>query len=108
MKNDKVISTTTVNNHLSRIRSVFNYAVRHGYMQTCPTVDMELTPDKAPDEERTAYSKDQIQRMVDGLARHAKGKGDVRHMRFWVPLVALYSGARLNEICQLCIGVNAG
>ncbi|MDF7826574.1 phage integrase SAM-like domain-containing protein [Pontiellaceae bacterium B12227] len=104
MKHKKVVSTTTVNNHLSRLRSVFNYAVRHGYILTSPTVDLELTPDKSPDEERTAYTKDQLQRMINGLSEHAVRGGDLRHMRFWVPLIALYSGARLNEICQMCIG----
>jgi integrase len=30
-----------------------------------------------------------------------KGRNVIRGTRFWVPLIALYTGMRLNEICQL-------
>lgn len=86
MKTDKVISTTTVNNHLSRIRSVFNYAVRHGYMQTCPTVDLELTPDD------TNFSNAECEPIIIGIfaGKHVGDHGDAEceHMGAHMPAIS--------------------
>jgi integrase len=42
--------------------------------------------------------------MEDDEHGYAKpGEGRPRRGRFWVPLIALYSGMRLNEICQLYV-----
>lgn len=36
----------------------------------------------------------------DGF-EHLKGKTEIRDWRYWLPWLALYSGARLNELAQL-------
>lgn len=103
-KHTKTLSNCAINNRLTQVQGVFGHAVRYGYIRTSPVVELDMPVDKEPDAGRMAYSQDQLQRIVDGLAYHATKGGDVRHMRFWVPLIGLYSGARLNEICQMCIG----
>jgi integrase len=39
---------------------------------------------------------------VDDESRYARqGAAKPRRSRFWIPLIALFSGMRLNEICQM-------
>ncbi|VGO21916.1 DUF6538 domain-containing protein [Pontiella sulfatireligans] len=98
---ERVISNTTINNRLAKLKTIFTHAVRYGYIRISPLVDLSMPIEDDFVEGRCVYSHDQLQRMIDGLVMYAtKGKA-TRHMRFWVPLIALHSGARLNEICQL-------
>lgn len=55
---------------------------------------------KNPDEERLAYSSDEVKSMLAELGRQKSSFGSSQS-RFWVPFIAAYSGARLTEICQL-------
>ena len=60
----------------------------------------------APEEERRPFSMEELSRMFspEGLFGVTKGKGGGGyHARVWMPLVGLYSGARLNEIGQLTL-----
>ena len=60
----------------------------------------------APEEERRPFSMEELTRIFspEGLFGVTKGKGGGGyHARVWMPLVGLYSGARLNEIGQLTL-----
>ena len=37
----------------------------------------------------------------DGRNYNKVGNNRPRRVRFWLPLIALFTGARINEICQL-------
>ena len=37
----------------------------------------------------------------DGRNYNKVGTNHPRRIRFWLPLIALFTGARINEICQL-------
>ena len=97
----QTMTTRTVNNKLCHISTAFNYALKHGYINRNPAVDLMLRLDKAPSKERDSYSANQLQRMVNALAEQTASGGDIRHQLFWVTLSCLYSGSRLNEIAQL-------
>jgi integrase len=49
-------------------------------------------------EQQAEYSRTDIENMFRELA---KVRRPVQPERFWIPLLALYSGARMNELCQL-------
>lgn len=94
---EDAVSVATVENHLTSIKTVFKYAVRHHEI----TLNTErLLPKKKKTKHDNAperrYSKDELQAMVN-LLPTVKGSS----ARFWVPLVSLYQGSRLNETCQL-------
>lgn len=93
----------TVNNKLSYINSVFNYGVKHGYLNYNPAVELHLKLDKAPSKERDNYTAPQIQRMINSIAKLTASDDANRDQIFWVTLICLYQGARLNEIAQLSI-----
>lgn len=91
------LSSNTVVGHLRSIITLFNFAKKKH------KVDLDLdglvpkkrkTPRVSVREKR--YTTEELQAMIDFLPS-VKGSP----VRFWVPLIALYQGARLNEICQL-------
>ena len=99
----QAMKPATVNHKLGHLNTVFNYAVKYGYLNINPIVDLMLQMEKAPSKERDGYSADQLQRIVNSLAEQTASGDDIRHQRFWVTLSCLYTGARLNEIAQLSV-----
>jgi integrase len=94
------MSILTVNNNLDRIRAVFSYALKHDHISRSPAFELNLKIDQSPEEERDPFTKGQIEKLLPFLANQ---KGKHKDTYFWVPLISLYSGMRLNEICQLSI-----
>jgi len=99
MKGIKPMSTVTCNNILTRIASFWNWAHRHEYVDRTPAHDLLVPTSKRADEERAVYTKEELQLLVDAVAKF--GKAEARPERIWVPLIAMFSGMRPNEIAQL-------
>lgn len=96
----KVISIATYNNYIKDISSVFNYAHREGYCKVNPFVGLKLKVSHKPSLERQRYTQDDIQSLFSsGLFK--SGGVDVQPYKYWLPLLALYTGGRMNELCQL-------
>ena len=84
---------------MSRAGALMVYCVRQGYIDRNPAEGLALARTVNQDEERNAYTNDDIKKLVSSL-------GEVKveaPERYFVPLIGMYSGARLNEICQLYV-----
>lgn len=92
------MSLSTVRKYLIRIASFFKWAKLHKYVTTNEAEGLTLKEKKKEKASaaRDTYEKEDIQRLFHAL-EYAPNKPE----RFWIPLISLYSGARLNEICQL-------
>lgn len=111
-KNSKVPprSTKSVINALSAINTVFKYAQTRDLIQSIPSQNL-FPRDKGEPVKRLSFSTADLNRLFhaplytgcenDGHGYAKPGTARPRGYRFWVPLIALYSGMRLNEICQL-------
>jgi integrase len=110
----KPMSTTSVNKHISWLGSMLTYAVKEGYVASNPAIGLQVQRNSRADLERMAYSIEDMKAMIRCLS------WDPKHPeRYWVPLIGMYQGMRLNEICQLynediqnveglwCISVNS-
>jgi integrase len=99
MKPLETLSTHTVNKYLSRLSNLFAYAITHGYMTANPATGLKVKLKSRPDEEREAYTIDDLKKLFNSNEyREDKYKTSYA---YWAPLIALYSGCRLEEICQL-------
>ena len=96
MKFADTVSITTINKYIQRIGTLFRWAVRHQYIPHNCVDGLSIKVKKAADQERSVYDKEDIQRMFEKLPHDEK-----RPERFWIPVIGLYSGMRLDEICQL-------
>lgn len=106
----RTISTKTINKYLSAVGGFCTWLVANGYIEKTPVAEgMYLDSDK---DERSVgpYTSDQLKQIFlspvftgarDRETPHLPGNVQIRDWIFWVPLIALFSGARLGEILQL-------
>ncbi|MYL82462.1 tyrosine-type recombinase/integrase [Desulfovibrio aerotolerans] len=96
------ISLTTVNKYLGVLQSYFNYAVREAFIERNPVVPgmirqvggNEMKKDARP------FTSDELNKIFSSSV-HAENDNNNFAYRYWIPLIALFTGARSNEICQL-------
>lgn len=93
------ISLTTFNNYIKNLTSFFNYAVREGYCPRNPFLGLRVRQRRKASEERSAFSTEDLQKLFS-KSTYAPAQSSQPH-KYWLPLLGLYTGARLNELCQL-------
>jgi integrase len=85
------LGTRTVNKHISRLSTFFEWAKGNGYTPDNVFDGLAVTNSKAKaSDARHAYTPQQVQALLASVNLAA----DSRH---WVPLLGLYTGARINE-----------
>jgi intergrase/recombinase len=94
---EKTVSVRTVNKTMDRISMLLKWANRQGIADNNVAEGLGLKEKRTQREERNRYSKEDLQRVVDGLSK-LDGKNPER---YWIPLITMHSGMRLNEVCQL-------
>jgi len=92
------MSINSVNKHIMRLNALLGYAVKEGVITTNYAQGMMLSDKRRTDELRKVYANEDLQAIVSNLPRE-QGRPE----RFWIPIVAMHSGMRLDEICQLYV-----
>ena len=89
----------TINKYLQTYSSLFSWAVRNGHCAINPFEGLALRRNKVNDEDpRLPFSDEQLATITRAvLAGHAEQKDHHK----WGTLIAIHTGARLNEIAQL-------
>lgn len=108
-KGIKTLDPVTVNKKLSAVSALFSWAKREGYVEDNPVAGLFYQVDKQKNA-RPPFTIDQLNFILrsplftgflcDGKEFKA-GNVRSRDWRFWLPLVCLFTGARLGEIAQL-------
>ncbi|PTW44576.1 phage integrase family protein [Sphingomonas faeni] len=109
--NIKIISAANANSLMSNLSSFLNWAVNEELLARNPARGLRLPDPVNKRDKRLPFERDQLHAIfnaplyrgcVDGERGYNKvGNQRPRNARFWVPLIALFTGARLGEICQL-------
>lgn len=87
----------TINDRLSFIRALLGVAKGRGLLKSNPAEDAALPADKRAVEARMPYSSEQAEAVMAGTA----GLLDTEPAKYWLPRLARWTGARLNELHQL-------
>jgi len=105
------LSGTTVNSYLHKMSTLFNFAVAEERMERNPAKSLALAGYDHTEEDRNPFSEAQLQKIFaapifTGCENEGRGWSNVGPLRpkgtkFWIPLIGLFHGMRLNEICQL-------
>lgn len=97
--NHEPISTRSINKNLERISSLFKFATskRKYDLKYNPFNGLSLDDSKA--KKREPFTVDELVRLF-GAAEHAQRKYKSAYA-YWLPIMGLFTGARLNELCQL-------
>jgi integrase len=96
---DQTMSTTTINKQLDRASALFRWAVRNDYMVKNPAEALQLSDSRRPDEVRDPFDDEDLKKIF-----YSRSYVEDKHRHsycYWVPILALFTGMRLNEICQL-------
>lgn len=96
---DKTLSTSTVNKYLGVATDLFTYAVKNNHIQANPASGSMIKQKKRVDELRDVFTKDDLKKLF-----HSKEYTEDRHKHphnYWLPILGLYTGCRLEELCQL-------
>ncbi len=110
------LSVKTQNDYIQTLSSVFMWAKQKKFIDENPFDEVEMPAQDIRAKQGDKYlpfSITQLQAifnipvyrgcMNNRLGRMKPGKKIYKDAYFWVPLIALFSGARLNEICQLSL-----
>ena len=95
------ISITTVNNQIRKVNSFFNWLVKQGLLTGNPMIGMKVKQKISLKAARTSFSENDVRSIFSTVifSEHQF----LHDYQYWLPLLALYSGARLEELCQLYI-----
>ncbi|MCD8570177.1 MAG: hypothetical protein LRY76_01340, partial [Alphaproteobacteria bacterium] len=90
----------TINNRLAYLIALFNWAIRTDYYHGAnPFSNLKMQTKKASGARRHPFKTDELKTLFQSpLCKNSKHPS-----LLWVPLIGLYSGMRLNEICQLYV-----
>jgi integrase len=99
IKHDNHLSVARVNGYLTSLGAVFRYAVRHGYMEKNFAEGLKLKQRKRPNKQQDIFDPGDLKTMFSS-PDYIKDTHAEPH-RFWLPVLGLFTGCRLEELCQL-------
>ncbi|MFH0959353.1 MAG: site-specific integrase [Pseudomonadota bacterium] len=102
---DKTLSLARVNRILNGILSFFTWCVKHHYIEKSPCQGIRFSKGNLQKAEkpRSPFTIEELKVLIRQPEFHDHELIERHPGRFWVPLIALFSGLRLNEICQLYV-----
>ena len=101
LKNVSLMSDRTVTKHNEKVSALFNWAIKQGYTKE-NVFQGKMTRSLKKEIIEKHFTQDELKQILgNNLEQQSFDKN--RPERFWVTRIAAYSGARLNEICQLNI-----
>lgn len=106
-----ILSPATVNGYMTKLRTLLNFALNEGWIDRNPARGLRVVDPVRRRDKRLPFTLDQLRLTFDAplyrgcvddwFGYAAPGTAQPRRGRFWVSLIALFSGMRLNEVCQL-------
>ena len=97
--NEKCISLKTIKAHLISFQELLKFAVDEGIIPNDFKKNI-TTPLLNKDPARIGFSDKDLKKIFNPET-YPNRYSRYEFVKFWVPLIALFSGARINEICQL-------
>ncbi|MDZ4055109.1 MAG: site-specific integrase [Phenylobacterium sp.] len=97
------VSIPTTNTTLSLLSALLGMAVRRSYIEHNPARGTQLKDTRRAREKRREFDAPALGAIFGSAiyAADARPDGGAGEAAYWLPLLALYSGARINELCQL-------
>jgi integrase len=95
------LTVRTMNNYLQTYAPMFDWAKRNGFVTENHFDGINIKQGRSRGKlGRKAFNETQVQLLLTELVENKSGLVRLQYQK-WGPLIALYSGARLNEIAQL-------
>lgn len=105
------MSPAHVNGHMNKFSSLLNWATKEELIARNPALGLRVHDPIPARDKRRPFSTQQLQKIFeapifrgcidDENGYAASGFNRPKRGRFWIPIIGLHSGLRLNEACQL-------
>lgn len=97
----KGLSVARVNFYVGFLKMVLNFEMKTTRVHKVnPCEALTLKETRRKDEMRDAFDSEDLKKIFVLSDEYSKDQHD-KPERFWIPLLGLYTGARLEELCQL-------
>ena len=97
-----IIHITTINKHLGYLSSFMMWCVNNGYCDMNPFIGMKIKQKKSARDEGDRYSEKELKVIFSKQNYlHYTNVETGRYANYWVPLIAVFTGMRVNEIASL-------
>ena len=96
---DELLKPNTINTFAGHINGLFKYALQEGYVNG--NYFNNLRAKKETKQVRTAFTNEELSKFFNTDLFTKKEFPVKWSWRYWVPIIMLYTGARVEEICQL-------
>ena len=106
-----LISPANINTYLNKLGGVFNWALNEELIDRNPATGLRVPDPTLRRDKRLPFSTPQLHAIFaaplytgcrdDGHGYAVPGPNRPHGARFWIPLIGLLNGLRLNEACQL-------
>ena len=106
-----LINAANLNTYLNKLGGVFNWAVKEEMIDRNPAQGLRVPDPTLRRDKRLPFSTAQLRAIFaaplytgcldDGTGYATPGANQPRNARFWIPLISMFCGLRLNEACQL-------
>ena len=91
------LSAATVNKQLAAIKTLLSWCKANGYVENNVAAGLSVAVPRNLNAGRQPYTVDDMRTLLAGLDRHAGREPS----KYWLPLLAAFTGARLGELGQL-------
>ena len=99
MPDVKPMAVNSVNKNIRRLSQLFKWAVQNGYIERNIVEGMSLPETKRQDKYREVFDKEDLAKIFSSPIH--KKKEYLHSYYYWLPLLGLYTGARIEELCSL-------
>lgn len=97
----QIISVPTINKYLQTYNDMFEWARRNSHIEANLFAGLTIRQNKKRGQtERDAFTAEQARLIIEVIVGNDRGLVRKDYQK-WGPLIAIYSGARLNEIAQI-------
>lgn len=93
------LSVSAINRYVMNAQALFSHGVRHHYMDINPAEGLQLDKEKMPFEERQIYEPEDLIKIFN--SQQYIEDVFVQPYMFWMPILGLFTGCRIEEICQI-------
>ncbi len=101
LKPSETLSTKSINIRIQGVSALFKWAKNNGYCSNNPFEGLSVKTKTRAADRRDPFTDDELTKIF-GTSGFVKPNPQ-RPNRYWIPLIALYTGARLEEVAQLCV-----
>jgi len=97
----KPLSVARINFYIGFAKAVCNFEMKTtGYLKVNPLEGLNLKDSRRKDELRDVFTPEDLSKLFIESEEYGQNKHRVPE-NFWIPLLALYTGCRMEELCQL-------